>query len=266
VIGLSASYSYSGITALVTGASSGIGAAFAESLAAKGANLILVARSIDVLDEQAARLRSTYGVETETAGVDLTDRSARAGLFDRYAARRIDLLVNNAGVGSHGTFAENPAENALRLIELNCAAVVELARAFLPSMVREATGGIINVGSTAGFQPTPRMAIYGATKAFVVSFSQALSTECRGTGVRVLAFCPGAVATNFGVGLGEPRWTDRIISRAPQPESVVPGALEAFSQSRSMYVPGALNRLAALAVRFAPRYLTASIANKLLST
>jgi uncharacterized protein len=265
VIGVSTTFDYRGTTVLVTGASSGIGAAFAESLAERGANLVLVARSLDVLDATATRLRSSFSVHVETMRVDLTDRGDREQLIAAYAEREIDVLINNAGLGSHGPLSGVPVAEVLHLVELNCAAVVELASAFLPSMLQRAAGGIINVASTAAFQPTPQMATYGATKAFVLSFSQALSTECRRSGVNVLAFCPGAVATNFSSALGEPRLTDRVFSRAPGAAYVVPGALDAFAHSKSIYIPGIANRLAAFSVRLAPRRLTAVITDKLLS-
>jgi short-subunit dehydrogenase len=266
VIGFSTTFDYRGTTVLVTGGSSGIGAAFAQSLAERGANLILVARSIDVLDETAARLRSSFSVNVETMRIDLADRADRERLIDTYVTRKIDLLINNAGLGSHGTFAEVSADEVLHLVDLNCAAVVELTRAFLPRMLQQNSGGVINVASTAAFQPTPQMATYGATKAFVLSFSQAISTECRRTGVNVMAFCPGAVATNFSSALGEPRLTDRVFSRAPGAAYVVPGALDAFARSKSLYIPGVSNRLAAISVRLAPRKLTALVTDKLLSS
>jgi uncharacterized protein len=265
VIGFSTTFDYRGTTVLVTGASSGIGAAFAQSLAERGANLVLVARSIDVLDETASRLRSSFSVDVETMRIDLADESDRERLIETYASREIDVLINNAGLGSHGTLAEVPAVEVLHLVDLNCAAVVELTRAFLPRMLQQDSGGIINVASTAAFQPTPQMATYGATKAFVLSFSQAISTECRRSSVNVMAFCPGAVATNFSTALGEPRLTDRVFSRSPGAAYVVPGALDAFAHSKNLYIPGMSNRLGALAVRLAPRRLTALVTDKLLS-
>jgi uncharacterized protein len=264
VIGFSTTFDYRGTTALVTGASSGIGAAFAQSLAERGANLVLVARSIDVLDETASRLRSSFPIAVETMRIDLADRGDREQLIERYETREIDVLINNAGLGSHGALTEVPPAEVLHLVELNCAAVVELTRAFLPRMLQQDSGGVINVASTAAFQPTPQMATYGATKAFVLSFSQALSTECRRSGVNVLAFCPGAVATNFSSALGEPRLTDRVFSRAPGAAYVVPGALDAFAHSKSLYIPGMSNRVAAISVRLAPRRLTALVADRLL--
>jgi short-subunit dehydrogenase len=265
VIGFFTTYDYRGTTVLVTGASSGIGAAFAEALAERGANLVLVARSIDVLDQTAARLRSRFSVDVETMRIDLADRGDRQRLIEAYATREIDVLINNAGLGSHGVFAEVPPAELLHLVDLNCVAVVELTRAFLPQMLQRDSGGIINVASTAAFQPTPQMATYGATKAFVLALSQAISTECRRSKVNVLAFCPGAVATNFSAALGEPRLTDRVFSRSPGAAYVVPGALDAFAHSRSIYVPGISNRLGAISVRLAPRRLTALVTDKLLS-
>jgi uncharacterized protein len=264
MIGFSSTFLYTGATVLVTGASSGIGAAFAASLAERGANLILVARSLDVLDATATELRTAHGIEVSTFRADLTDRADRARLIEAYASTRVDVLINNAGVPTYGTFSEMPIESELDLLELNCAAVLELTRAFLPRMLAARSGGVINVASTAAFQPTPHMATYGASKAFVLAFSQAVATECRRSGVHVLAFCPGAVATNFSSRLGEPRLTDRIFSHSPGAAYVVPGALDAFAHAKTLFIPGFQNRLQSISVRVAPRNITSRAVDKLL--
>ncbi|MDP9073073.1 MAG: SDR family oxidoreductase, partial [Actinomycetota bacterium] len=212
-------FPYAQSTALVTGASSGIGAVFADQLAARGANLILVARSTDALEELAARLRQAYRVDVQVRTTDLGDLAARHHLLASLDGITVDLLVNNAGFASHGGFVDLPIDRELGQVEVNCSAVVHLSRILLPPMLARGRGGIVNVASTAGLVPCPNMATYGATKAFVVSFSEAISVECRGSGVRILAFCPGAVATNFGAVTGDADFAGSgFFARAPRPE------------------------------------------------
>lgn len=250
-------FRYRGATALVTGASSGFGAAFAEQLAALGADLLLVARSAGVLEEQASRLSEHYGVSVRPMPTDLADHLSRSELVAQLESLKVDLLVNNAGIGSHGPFVELPVEREIGQVELNCAAVVELARAVLPGMLERRRGGIINMASTAAYQPTPTMATYGATKAFVLSFSVALAEECRGTGVRVLAFSPGPVQTGFGGATGDSVFASAYFARAPRPEQIVPLALEALDRGRTTAVPGLANRLGTVGSQLAPRTFTA---------
>jgi short-subunit dehydrogenase len=190
---------YRGKTALVTGASSGIGTAFAEALAGRGCDLVLVARSAGALAVLAQRLRSEHGVRVETLAQDLTAPGAAQAVqqeTDRLGLG-VNILVNNAGFGSVGRFDTIAAQRSAREVALDVAAVVELAHAFLPGMVARGEGAVVNVASTAAFQPVPYMSVYGASKAFVLSFSQALWAEYRSLGVRVLALCPGPVDTNF---------------------------------------------------------------------
>jgi short-subunit dehydrogenase len=246
-------FQYRGCTCLITGASSGMGAAFAEHLAALGADLLLVARSAGVLEEMAVRLGERYGITARPMPTDLADPASRGELATQLESTRVDLLVNNAGVGSHGLFAELALEREIGQVELNCVAVVELARIVLPGMLERGRGGIVNVASTAAFQPTPTMSTYGATKAFVLSFSTALAEECRGSGVRVLAFCPGPVQTGFGGATGDSAFASAFFAKAPRPEQVVPLALLALDRGRSIAVPGAANRLGAIGTHLAPR-------------
>lgn len=260
MIGVSEPYNFAGKRVVVTGASSGIGAAFAERLAHLSADLVLVARSVSTLEETATTLRDRYGVSVEVVGADLADHDDRHELAERLAATKVDVLVNNAGIGSHGRFSSLPADRELAMVSLNVDAVVELARAVIPGMVERRSGGVLNVASTAGFQPTPSMATYGATKAFVISFSLALREECRRTGVRVLAFCPGPVRTNFGAATGDPGFASRFFAAAPGPDAVVPGALAAFAHGRAVHVPGLVNRIGALSPRFAPLSVAARAA------
>ncbi len=257
-------FPYRGATAVVTGASSGLGAAFAEHLAAIGCDLVLVARSAGVLDEQAERLSGHYGVSARPAPTDLGDHESRRALVEQLAGSRVDLLVNNAGVGSYGRFAELDPDREVAQVELNCVAVVQLARAVLPAMLERGQGGIVNVASTSAFQPTPTMTTYGATKAFVLAFSVALAEETRGSGVRVLAFCPGPVQTGFGGATGDSHFASAFFAKAPHPEQIVPHALEALDRGRSVAVPGLANRFGAVGANLAPRWVTARISKRVL--
>jgi short-subunit dehydrogenase len=245
-------HSFAGTTALITGASKGIGRAYALELARRGADLVLVARTTAALDELSAEVRATYGVRTEIIGADLADatgpRSVAAAVAER--GLRIDLLVNNAGTGSVGPFFERPFDQSSRSVALNVAGLMELTYLFGRDMVGRGAGGIINVGSTAAFQPLPYQASYGATKAFVLSFTEAVAEELRGTGVRVMAANPGATATGFFDGTSatmDPRVTD-------SPESVAARTLDDFARGRVVSYPGrAVNRLVSLVPRVMPR-------------
>ncbi|MDQ6613874.1 MAG: SDR family oxidoreductase [Actinomycetota bacterium] len=259
-------FPYSRSTALVTGASSGIGAAFADQLAARGANLVVVARNAPALEDLATRLRCAHGVEVRVAPGDLGDAVVRLDLLESLADTAVDLLVNNAGFGTHGSFVQLPWEREIGQVELNCAAVVHLSRALLPAMVARGDGGIINVASTAAFAPCPNMATYGATKAFVLSFSEAVAIECRGSGVRILALCPGAVDTGFGAATGDSTFgASGFFARATGPEDVVGVALAALDQGRTSVVFGIYNRVMALGTRLVPRSWSARISGRILA-
>jgi hypothetical protein len=201
-------YDFAGRTALVTGASSGIGAAFARQLAGRGAAaLVLVARSENRLGALADELRARHDrLRIEVIPADLGEADAPARVYEETAVRRglrVDLLVNNAGFGSHGFFDALPAERETEMVAVNVTSLVGLTRLFLPGMAAHGNGAVLNVASTAAFQPVPFMATYGATKAFVLSFSEALWAENRGRGVRVLCLCPGATRTEFQNHTGE---------------------------------------------------------------
>ena len=186
-------------TALVTGASSGIGAEFARQLAAKQNNLVLIARSEDKLKELAEQLQSKHGIQTYAIAQDLTEPQAGATIFEKiqYQGLRIDLLVNNAGFGDYGKFSDRPLEKQLGMIQLNVNVLVELTGLFLPAMKQRGEGGIINIASIAGFQPFPKMSVYAATKAFVLNFTEALWAENKDTGVKILVVCPGPTESQF---------------------------------------------------------------------
>jgi uncharacterized protein len=224
--------------ALVTGASSGIGTEFARALAKRGHQVVLVARRRDRLDELAQELEAAHVVECDLAAEPqaVVRKVEELGLT-------VDLLVNNAGFGTWGRFWELAPEQEAQQVRLNCEAVVVLSRAFLPGMVERRRGGIINVASTAGMQPLPYESVYAATKAFVRSFSAALRTELRGTGVKLLNVDPGPVATEWQAvaGYRDPNSTMGVPGKIG-PEQVVAEALEAFDRGRGSIVPGRVIR------------------------
>lgn len=251
--------------ALVTGASSGIGAEFARALAARGDDLVAVARDVSRLGAFAERLEEEYGAHVEVLSADLTAKKGRAVVEARLesAEPAVDLLVNNAGVGTHGKFAELPREGEAREIRLNVLALVQLAHAALPGMIQRGRGGIINVSSLAGYQPTPLTATYGATKAFVTSFSQALHEELRGTGVKAMVLCPGFTRTEFQERAGFD--SSAVLGFMWQtPEPVVAAALRAYDQGRAVCVPGALNQAGAAFSSALPAGITRRIAGAVL--
>src|SRR5271154_4231612 len=186
-------------TALVTGASFGIGTEFARIFARESYNLVLVARTADKLRQLASELEKAHGTRSLILATDLTDPGASAYVLDQTTRSdiQIDVLVNNAGFGQYGKFAENDLEECLRQIQLNITTLTHLTRLYLPAMIERKTGKILNVASTAAFQPGPLMAVYYATKAYVLHFSEALANELNGTGVTVTCLCPGATVTEF---------------------------------------------------------------------
>jgi hypothetical protein len=242
--------------ALITGASAGLGAEFARQLSKRGLRLVLAARRKDRLEALAAELG-----DARVIAIDL----AEAGSADRLVAdikaagERIELLVNNAGFGLKGRFAELDADRQRQMIDLNIGALTDLCRAVAPGMIERKAGGILNVASTAAFQPGPRMAVYFATKAYVLSFTEALHEELKPHGVRVSALCPGPTRTEFGAvaGFGEKGAFDRYSADAP---SVVRAGLEGLDKNRAVVVPGLLNKVGAASTRFVPRQVVRKIA------
>ena len=247
--------------ALVTGASSGIGAAFARALATRGDDLVIVARDEARLEELAESLEKEHGTAVEVVASDLTSKKGLAVVEARLesAEPAVDLLVNNAGMGTYGKFAELPREAEAREIRLNVLAVMQLSHAALPAMVDRGRGGIINVSSLAGHQPTPLNATYAGTKAFVTSFSQALHEELRGTGVNVMVLCPGFTRTEFQerAGLDSGAVPSFLWQ---QPEPVVEAALRAYDRGRAVCFPGALNQASAVVSSSLPAGITRRIA------
>lgn len=259
-----AAISYAGRTALITGASSGIGEEFARQLAARGMQLILVARSEEKLRVLATELAQQYRVRVEVVPADLSKAGAGEGVYQE--AQRlglaVDLLVNNAGFGTYGPFETLDPAREREEIALNVAAVVELSRAVLPAMVARRAGAIINVASSAGFQPLPYMAVYGATKAFVLSFSEALWGQYRGQGVRVVALCPGAVATPFFDTMGH---QEPMVGTPMSPADVVAAGLRGLERDQSHVIPGVSNyMLSGVLPRLVPRSVTALIARQVM--
>jgi short-subunit dehydrogenase len=235
--------------ALVTGASAGLGVDFARQLAARGKRLVLVARRRDRLDALAGELGNARAV-----GLDLSAPGAADRLMADIAGHgeRVELLVNNAGFGLAGRFAQLDGTRQRQMIDLNCGAMAELAHAVLPGMIDRQSGAILNVASTAAFQPGPGMAVYFATKAFVLSFSEALHEEVKRHGVTVSALCPGPTATEFGevAGFGPSNLLDKI---AADSASVVRAGLAGLEKGKAVIIPGLMNKSTAQAHRFFPR-------------
>lgn len=249
-----------GATALITGASGGIGEEFAVQLAARGASLVLVARRTNKLEQlRAALLERHPGLTIDVITADLSEPGAAADVARQVeaAGRRIDILINNAGSAFHGQFADQDPERIATQIQLNAGSVAGLTARFLPSMLEGRHGLVINVASTAAFQPVPTMAVYAATKAFVLSFTEALWQETRGSGVRVLALCPGATDTGFFAAASE----QPFMTRGRQtPEQVVRTALTAIGRTSPTVVSGLMNRLTVMAPRLSPRRFVPAVA------
>ncbi|HEU4873762.1 MAG TPA: SDR family oxidoreductase [Pyrinomonadaceae bacterium] len=250
-------------TTLITGASSGIGAAFARKLAARGRNVFLVARSEDKLIALCNELGRLTSIRAQYLALDLRHPDAGAQLFEETKKREleIDMLINNAGFGSMGDFVKLDLNHELEMIQLNISALVDLTQRFLGPMRDRNRGTIINVASTAGFQAVPYMATYAATKAFVLSFSEALWEENRAHGVHVMALCPGVTETNFFEAAGIDRPPMRTIQT---PEEVVETALRALRREKSTVISGWTNLLTVEAERFFPRSFVTKVAGKAL--
>lgn len=245
--------------ALITGASAGLGVEFASQLARKGHRLVLVARREDRLQSLASLLGNARAVALDLAAPGAADRL----VADLAAAdERVELLINNAGFGLHGRFTEIDAARQREMIDLNCGTLTDLCRAFAPAMVERRSGGILNVASTAAFQPGPGMAVYFATKAYVLSFSEALHEELKPHGVHVSALCPGPTRTEFGevAGFEAQGAFDRLaMDSAP----VVRAGLKGLERNRAVVIPGLINKAGAQSTRLAPRALARKVAGAL---
>jgi short-subunit dehydrogenase len=235
--------------ALITGASAGLGVDFARQLSVQGKQLVLVARRKDRLEALASELGEARAVEADLSKADAIERL----IADLVAhGEHVELLVNNAGFGLTGRFADLDGKRQRQMIDLNCGALVELTHAVLPGMIERKSGAILNVASTAAFQPGPGMAVYFATKAFVLSFSEALHEEVKKHGVVVSALCPGPTATEFGevAGFGPSNLLDKVAADSP---SVVRAGLKGLEKGRAIVIPGLMNKSTAQAHRFFPR-------------
>lgn len=245
--------------ALITGASSGIGEAFARRLARGAHDLVLVARRKDRLDRLAVELSAERGVTAEVIAADLTADAGVSLVEERLRSGDVDLLVNNAGFGTIGEFTQLSLEREIEELDLNVRALMRLTHAAMKAMVPRGQGAIINVASTAAFQPIPYNATYSATKAFVLHFSEALHQEAKAQGVTVTCLCPGPVRTEFqqAAGIDERSLPSMVWMDA---DAVVESALSASRRGRAIVVPGALNTAAATGTRFLPRFLVRRLA------
>jgi hypothetical protein len=245
--------------ALVTGASAGLGEEFSRQLSKRGHRLVLVARRKERLDELAKDLRNARAV-----AIDLSKANAAAKLMADIEANgeTVDLLVNNAGFGLIGRFAELDARRERQMVDLNVGALTDLCRAAAPAMIKRKSGAILNVASTAAFQAGPKMAVYFATKAFVLSLTEALHEELKPHGIKVTCLCPGPTRTEFGevAGFGGNRLFDRVAMNAAE---VVEAGLKGLDSNRAVVVTGWLNRIGAVSTRFAPRWLIRKIAGSI---
>jgi uncharacterized protein len=254
-------------TALITGASSGIGEALAQCFARAGYDLVLVARSADKLKQLSAALATTHGITAWTAPADLSQADAAAALAAKMkrARRAIDVLVNCAGVLEHGSFADMPASRHAELIALNVSGLTALLAHFVPPMVARGHGRVLNVASIAAFQPIPRLATYAATKAYVLSLTESLAEELKGTGVTVTALCPGVTATSMlntaVAGSAELNKLPAILVGTA--EEVAQQGFDACMRGEVICVPGVLNRAATVAGRATPRWLLRRVSGAL---
>jgi uncharacterized protein len=253
-------------TVLFTGASSGIGEELSRLFAKDGSNLVLVARSREKLDQLAAELHENHGIEVEILAKDLADAAAPQAIFDELAAKGIfvDVLVNNAGFGAAGPVADLPIQEQIDMIRVNVTALTHLTRLFLPGMIQRGNGGILNVGSTAGFQPGPFMAVYYATKAYVLSFTEALAEELAGTAIKVTCLAPGATATGFAA-VANMENSVLFNLGTTDAKTVATVGYRGFRRGKVIVIPGLKNKFGAFAVRLAPRNFVRTLTKQLQS-
>ena len=251
--------------AVVTGASSGLGRGLADRLADRGMSLVLTGRNAARLEDAAREIRlAAPQVRVETVAADLATRSGVSALLDHVGHRPIEVLVNNAGFGSYGLFVASDADREADEVAVDVSAVVTLARAFLPGMLARGSGGILNVASTIAFQPAPYQAVYGASKAFVLSFSAALWAEARAAGVAVTALCPGPTRTGFVDALGADVGHTAIYRRLADPGPVIDAGLRALEKGRAVVVPGVRNKVMAASGRVMPLEWITRVSGRLL--
>ncbi len=252
-------------TVLITGPTSGIGYELAKLFAKDGYGLVLVARNADKLSNLKEEFEKRYGVLVKVIAKDLVDPAAPDQIYKelKNSSHPIDILVNNAGFGNYGYFLHTDIETELQMIRLNIASLTHLTKLFLPDMVQNTYGKILNVASTAAFQPGPLMAVYYASKAYVLSFSEALSNEFQGTGVTVTALCPGPTKTDFQK-RADIEGT-RIVHSGlmMDAETVAKEAYRGLMKGKPLVIPGIKNKIAAFSVRLSPRRLVTRIVRSL---
>lgn len=250
-------------TVLITGASSGIGLELARCFAADGCRLILAARNQPALEQLAVELRRNHRVDAVALAADLSASETPRRMVQELRAQKIlvDVLVNNAGFGAIGAFDQLPLDRQMEMLQVNVTALTALTGLLLPDMIARRRGGILNVASVAGFVPGQGMAVYYATKAFVLSFTEALAVELKGTGVTVSALCPGPTMTNFGNVAGS-RHANLIRVPAMSAAAVARAGHRAFRRRRAIEVPGGLNKLLVGLIRFSPRSLVRTMAGR----
>jgi len=250
-------------TALITGASSGIGLDLAK-LMAPGFDLIITARNASDLENIARELEAAYGNHVHAIPGDLAKADAPQQLFSEIERRglQVDILVNNAGFGSYGAFVEGDLQTDRDMIQVNITALTSLAKLALPGMLARKRGKIMNVASTAGFQPGPLMAVYYATKAYVIMFSEAIANELKGSGVTVTCLCPGATATKFA---GRAKMEESRLFKmgAMRSEDVARAGYKGMMAAKGLVIPGVLNKAIAMSVRFNPRKMVTAISRRL---
>jgi uncharacterized protein len=251
-------------TCVVTGASAGIGREIARELARCGLGVSLVARREDRLRDLANELRTETGVDVEIVPTDLTDPASRRALVEAVADRglSVDVLVNNAGMSTFGPVHRSQPGRELAMVATNINAIVDLCSNWIPGMVKRGRGAVLNVASTAAFQPGPGMAVYFATKAYVLSFSEALHEEVKRHGVTVSALCPGPTATEFGevAGFGQSNLLEKVAADSP---AVVRAGLKGLDKGKAVIIPGLMNKSTAQAHRFFPRSWVRKVAGML---
>ncbi len=256
-------------TALVTGASSGIGYELAKVIAKDGHDLVLVARTKKKLDELAKNLRKEFGIKVKVLLKDLSQPNAAQEIFETLQSESysIDILINNAGLGAHGKFIETASAQDTQMLQVNIVALTELTKCFLPAMIDQKWGRVMNVASVASFMPSPHLAVYAATKAYVLSFSEGINEELRGTGVSITAVCPGVTQTNFfetaNVSADNVmRFGNLLVQSA---EEVAKSGYQALKAGKSVHITGLLNNLSVNSMQFVPRQIRTPITGLMLS-